>query len=46
MCTRKHMDIIKEILMMLGRVAGYLVVIFLPIIIVIIMNWVETRFKR
>ena len=40
------MDIIKETIMMLGRVAGYLVVIFLPIIIVIIMNWVETRFKR
>ena len=46
MCTHKHMDIIKEILMMLGRATGYLVVIFLPIIIVIIMNWVDTRFKR
>ena len=41
-----HMDNIKEIIMMLGRVAGYLTLIFLPLITVIMMRWVETRFKR
>jgi len=40
------MDTIKEIIMMLGRVAGYLVLIFLPLIIVAMADWVETRFKR
>jgi hypothetical protein len=41
-----HMDNIKEILAMLGRVTANLAVVFAPLMIVIMMEWVERRTKR
>jgi hypothetical protein len=40
------MDNIKEILAMLGRVTANLAVVFAPLMIVIMMEWVERRTKR
>jgi hypothetical protein len=40
------MDNIKEILAMLGRVTANLAVVFAPLIIVMFVDWVETRTKR